>query len=35
MSVEADPAVEQWLRNEVVPVYERLKADPSRAMSGA
>jgi antitoxin ParD1/3/4 len=27
---ERDAAVERWLREEVVPVYERIKADPSR-----
>jgi putative addiction module CopG family antidote len=25
-----DKAVDQWLRNEVVPAYKALKADPSR-----
>ena len=28
-----DKAVDQWLRNEVVPAYEALKADPSRGGS--
>lgn len=26
-------AVEQWLRNAVVPAYDAYKADPSRGMS--
>jgi antitoxin ParD1/3/4 len=25
-----DKAVDQWLRNEVVPAYEAMKADPAR-----
>jgi len=27
-----DRAVEQWLRNEVVPAYDAYKADPSRGI---
>jgi antitoxin ParD1/3/4 len=27
-------AVDSWLKTEVVPAYEKLKADPSRAISG-
>ena len=27
-----DKAVDHWLRNEVVPAYEALKADPSRGV---
>ena len=30
---ERDGAVEQWLRDQVVPVAQALKADPSRALS--
>lgn len=30
-----DKAVENWLRQEVVPASERLKADPSRGLSVA
>jgi len=30
---ERDQAVEHWLRNEVVPAYDAIKADPSRAIS--
>jgi len=30
-----DKAVENWLRQEVVPAAERLKADPSRGLSVA
>ena len=30
---ERDAAVERWLREEVVPTYERMKADPSRGIS--
>lgn len=29
---ERDAAVERWLREEVVPAYDRWKADPSRAI---
>lgn len=28
-----DHAVEAWLRNQVAPAYDALKADPSRAVS--
>lgn len=27
-----DRAVEQWLRNEVVPAYDAYKADPARGI---
>ncbi len=30
-----DRAVERWLREEVAPAYDALKADPSRAVSAA
>jgi antitoxin ParD1/3/4 len=30
---ERDAAVERWLREEVVPTYERMKADPRRGIS--
>jgi putative addiction module CopG family antidote len=30
-----DRAVENWLRREVVPAHDRMKADPSRARSVA
>lgn len=29
---ERDAAVEQWLRSEVAPVYDAMKADPKRAI---
>lgn len=29
---ERDEAVERWLREEVAPVYDAYKADPSRAL---
>jgi antitoxin ParD1/3/4 len=29
---ERDAAVERWLRDEVVPVYDAVKADPKRAI---
>jgi antitoxin ParD1/3/4 len=29
---ESDTLLEQWLREEVVPVYERMKAEPARAI---
>ncbi len=29
---ERDAAVESWLREEVAPVYDAMKADPSRGM---
>jgi len=28
-----DRAVEQWLRDQVVPAYDALKADPARAVT--
>lgn len=28
-----DAALEKWLRDEVLPAYEELKADPSRGLS--
>lgn len=30
-----DRAVEDWLRQEVIPAYDRMKADPSRGRSAA
>jgi antitoxin ParD1/3/4 len=30
-----DRAVENWLRQEVLPAYDRMKADPSRGRSAA
>jgi antitoxin ParD1/3/4 len=30
---ERDAAVERWLREEVAPVYDAMKADPGRARS--
>ena len=30
---ERDEGVERWLREEVAPVYDAMKADPSRAVS--
>jgi antitoxin ParD1/3/4 len=30
---ERDAAVERWLRDEVVPVYDTMQADPSRGRS--
>ena len=30
-----DRAVERWLRDQVAPAYDALKADPSRAVSAA
>ncbi|MGA9600132.1 MAG: hypothetical protein WBS22_07760, partial [Methylocystis sp.] len=30
-----DRAVENWMRQEVVPAYDRMKADPSRGRSVA
>jgi antitoxin ParD1/3/4 len=30
---ERDTAVERWLREEVAPVYDAMKADPKRAIS--
>ena len=32
---ERDVAVERWLREEVAPVYDAMKADPKRAISAA
>jgi antitoxin ParD1/3/4 len=29
---EREQAVERWLRNEVAPVYDAMKADPERAI---
>ena len=29
---ERDAAVERWLRNEVAPVYDAMRADPERAV---
>lgn len=29
---ERDDAIERWLREEVVPTYDAMKADPSRAI---
>ena len=29
---ERDAAIERWLVNEVAPVYDAMKADPSRAI---
>ena len=29
---ERDEAVERWLRDEVAPVYDKMKADPSRGI---
>ena len=29
---DRDAAIERWLREEVVPTYERMKADPSSAI---
>ncbi len=31
---ERDAVVERWLRNDVIPVYDAMQADPSRAISG-
>ena len=31
---ERDAAVERWLREEVAPAYDAMKADPARALSG-
>ncbi len=30
---ERDEAVERWLREDVAPVYDAMKADPERALS--
>ena len=32
---ERDSAVERWLRNEVVPVYDAMRSDPGRAVPAA
>ena len=32
---ERDDAVEKWLREEVVPTYDAIKADPSQLPDGA
>ena len=32
---ERDAAVERWLREEVVPVYDAMQADPRRGLSAA
>jgi antitoxin ParD1/3/4 len=32
---ERNAVLENWLRNEVVPTYDALMADPSRAISAA
>lgn len=32
---ERDEAVERWLRDEVAPTYDAMKADPTRALSSA
>jgi antitoxin ParD1/3/4 len=32
---ERDAAVERWLREEVAPAYDAMKADPSRAIPAA
>lgn len=29
---ERDAAIERWLREEVAPVFDRMKADPTRGM---
>ena len=29
-----DPAIERWLREEVAPTYDEMKAHPERAISG-
>lgn len=31
---ERDAAVSRWLREEVVPVYDAMQADPARGLSG-
>ncbi len=30
---EREAAIERWLRDEVAPAYDRIEADPSRAVS--
>ena len=32
---ERDEAIERWLREEVAPTYDAMKANPSRALSSA
>jgi antitoxin ParD1/3/4 len=32
---ERDAAVDRWLKDEVVPVYDAMKADPQRAIPAA
>jgi antitoxin ParD1/3/4 len=32
---ERDAAVDRWLKDEVVPVYDAMKADPKRAIPAA
>jgi antitoxin ParD1/3/4 len=32
---ERDEAIDRWLRDEVVPVYDSMQRDPDRAISGA
>jgi antitoxin ParD1/3/4 len=31
---ERDASIEEWLREEVVPVYDAMQKDPGRALSG-
>ena len=31
---ERDASIDQWLREEVVPVYDAMQRDPGRALSG-
>lgn len=31
---DRDEAIERWLRDEVVPVYDSMQRDPDRAVSG-
>jgi|GEM_PF-2525150 len=35
MPDSGDEAFERWLREEVVPAYDALKADPSQALTAA
>ena len=30
---DRDPEIERWLREEVVPTYDKMMADPSRSLS--
>jgi antitoxin ParD1/3/4 len=32
---EQDAAIDRWLREEVVPVYDAMQSDPARAVSAA